>query len=492
MIYGMFSNRKFLLALLILAVGLLATLLIPTAVSAEEESPEVLPIADVSESLWFHAHVKHLAGRGIFEGSECKRGFCPYRPLLRWEMAVWLVRFLGEKDLSDYDSRFQDVPDNDWRTPYIERLADLGITVGCRSEPLRFCPDRLVNRAQMASFLARALDLPPAPDAGFEDVDPEGVHADNINRLYAASPGITTGCRSEPLRFCPGSPVKRAQMAVFLYRSQFWHDLENGSGGQIAGGISPETFRTEENEVSRFVRYEIVELYAADNPWLMDVWDYTNRLSFKYSARDEHATGYVYWEPSYEIPGGTETRLTKNVVAELSVNPWILSHSDRRIFLHEMAHIYTLANGVSANPAPLASAHLYFDSIDDGPGGACPGHELYADTVASLAPLRYPYFYYWGICSHLPDEPTMEAREVVKTAFAGEMPQWFYDSFEKDGGSLDYQAIWLAVKDLEPRYRMAVVYQLKDAFGGYCSERRAIGSAFGKFKTNQVWRDGGC
>ena len=408
-------------------------------------------------------------------------------------MAVWLVRFLDEKDLSDHDSRFQDVPSNDWRTPYIERLADLEITVGCRSEPLKFCPDRPVTRVQMASFLARALDLPPAPEAGFMDVDPEGVHADNINRLYAASPGITVGCRAGPeLVFCPNSRVTRRQMAVFLYRSQFWHDLESGSGGQFAGGISPDTFQTEENEVSRFVRYEIVELHAADNPWLMAVWNYTNRLSFKYSVRGDQASGRVYWAPSYEIPGGTETRLSKNVVAELSVRPWVLNHGDRRVFLHEMAHIYTLANGVSADPAPLAAAHLYFDSIDDGPDELCPGHELYADTVASLASLRYPYFHYWIICSHLPDEPTVEAQEVVKTAFAGEMPPWFYDSFQKEDGSLDYQAIWLAVKDLEPRYRMAVVYQLKDAFGGYCSERRAIGSAFGNFEINQVWRDGDC
>ena len=474
-----------------MVVGLMLALLMPAAVSAEEKSAQTPIMADVSETRWYHAHVEHLANRGIFEGSECKFGFCPYRPLLRWEMAVWLVRFLDEKDLSDYDSRFQDVASNDWRTPYIERLADLKITVGCRSEPLQFCPDKPVNRAQMASFLARALDLPPAPEAGFEDVEPGGIHADNISRLYAASSGITVGCQSESqLMFCPTRWVSRHQMAVLLYRSQFWYDLENDSKGQTVRNLDPATFHTEENEVSRFVRYEIVTLHAEDNPWLMDVWNYTNRLSFKYSIRDEHA-GRVYYA-SYALPRGYETRLTKNVVSELSVSSNILAYGNLRIFLHEMAHIYTLANGASADPAPLAAAHLYFDSIDDGPDGLCPGHELYADTIASLASLRYPYFHYWGACSHLPDEPTTEAEEVVKTALAGEMPKWFYDTFQKEDGGLDYQAIWLAVKDLEPRYRTVVVYQLKDAFGGYCSERRAIGSGFGNFTSTQVWHDGGC
>ena len=42
----------------------------------------------------------------------------------------------------------------------IEALFGAQITVGCSSEPLRFCPDLPVTRAQMATFLTRALTLP--------------------------------------------------------------------------------------------------------------------------------------------------------------------------------------------------------------------------------------------------------------------------------------------------------------------------------------------
>ncbi|MCY4494934.1 MAG: S-layer homology domain-containing protein, partial [Acidimicrobiaceae bacterium] len=82
---------------------------------------------------------------------------------------------------------------------------------------LRYCPDRPVTRAQMASFLTRALDLPAAAAAGFTDVDPTGTHAADIDALFAAE--ITTGCGTDPLRYCPDRPVTRAQMASFLIRA---------------------------------------------------------------------------------------------------------------------------------------------------------------------------------------------------------------------------------------------------------------------------------
>ena len=69
----------------------------------------------------------------------------------------------------------------------------------------------------MATFLVRALGLPSAPSAGFVDVRAGGTHTANIDALFAS--GVTVGCSSEPLRFCPGSPVTRAQMATFLIRA---------------------------------------------------------------------------------------------------------------------------------------------------------------------------------------------------------------------------------------------------------------------------------
>jgi hypothetical protein len=101
----------------------------------------------------------------------------------------------------------------------IEAIAAAGITKGCNPPANdRFCPDEAVTRAQMASFLARALDLPLAAAGAFSDVG-DSEHAGDIARLAGA--GITKGCNPpDNDRFCPEEPVTRAQMASLLVRAE--------------------------------------------------------------------------------------------------------------------------------------------------------------------------------------------------------------------------------------------------------------------------------
>ena len=184
----------------------------------------------------------------MFEGTECGEGlFCPGEPVLRWTMAVWLVRVLDESEPQAGSSRFDDVDDSEWWMPHVERLADLGITHGCATEPARFCPEDPVTRAQMASFLSRAfgLEAPEGPpEVEFSDVG-EGVHTDSIYALAAS--GITEGCAAEPeARFCPDRPTTRAQMASFLERAYSAYvgpgpteaEPEPSGGGGSGGGGS--------------------------------------------------------------------------------------------------------------------------------------------------------------------------------------------------------------------------------------------------------------
>ena len=175
--------------------------------------------SDASDAGVHRATVESLTRQGIFRGTECAPGLlCPRDPLPRWAMAVWLVRVLGETDPAPTaDSGFVDVDAAEWWAPHVRRLAELGVTKGCVTESARYCPDKSATRAQMASFLTRAFDLAPGPSAGFQDVNPSSTHADAINALAAA--GITKGCTAEPARYCPQRPVTRAQMATFLYRA---------------------------------------------------------------------------------------------------------------------------------------------------------------------------------------------------------------------------------------------------------------------------------
>ena len=110
--------------------------------------------------------------------------------------------------------RFPDVTEDSVHAENIAKLVDAGITQGYDDGHLR--PEQPVNRQQMASFLTRGLGLEP-PDAPivFADVARGNVHHDSI--LALAGAGITLGCGGG--NFCPDDPVTRAQMASFLVRA---------------------------------------------------------------------------------------------------------------------------------------------------------------------------------------------------------------------------------------------------------------------------------
>ncbi|MCY4369580.1 MAG: S-layer homology domain-containing protein [bacterium] len=192
-------------------VALLATTISPTpALGAGEFS-------DVSAGGTHEAAIEALADLGVFTGTECGDGlFCPDQPVDRLVMAVWLIRVLGYEVTTAGASRFADVEASAWWSPFVEELADRNITAGCATGPLRYCPDQPVTRAQMAAFLVRAFDLDRAPPAGFTDTEGD-AHRTNIDTLAAAR--ITAGCKTGPLRYCPNDPVTRAQMATSLHRA---------------------------------------------------------------------------------------------------------------------------------------------------------------------------------------------------------------------------------------------------------------------------------
>lgn len=102
---------------------------------------------------------------------------------------------------------------------FIEAIFAAGITSGCSPDGTQYCPGDLVTRSQMATLLARALDLPPASADYFDD-DNGDIHEDNINRIAEA--GITLGVK--PRTFEPTAIVPRDQMASFLARA--FKDLE--------------------------------------------------------------------------------------------------------------------------------------------------------------------------------------------------------------------------------------------------------------------------
>jgi len=115
---------------------------------------------------------------------------------------------------------FNDVPFNYWAFEWIQRLYTAGITGGCSANPLAYCPEQSVTRAQMAIFIEKGLHYPGAftpPDAAPTFTDTIGHWAEDwIEALR--SDGITGGCGIN--LYCPESPVTRAQMAIFLLKAK--------------------------------------------------------------------------------------------------------------------------------------------------------------------------------------------------------------------------------------------------------------------------------
>lgn len=134
--------------------------------------------------------------------------FCPDSPVTRAEAATFLARALGLP--AGGAAPFADV--SGVHSASITALFEAGITSGCA--PGMFCPERALTRWQMASLLARALNLPPSAEDFFYDDDALPQQSD-INRLAAA--GITVGCR--PDRFCPYGALTRAELASLLVRA---------------------------------------------------------------------------------------------------------------------------------------------------------------------------------------------------------------------------------------------------------------------------------
>jgi hypothetical protein len=101
---------------------------------------------------------------------------------------------------------------------FIDRLAVLQITLGCGGG--NYCPASPVLRDQMAAFILRALgefDPPTPPTQRFGDVSSQNPFYNFIDRMAVLN--ITQGCQVSPPLYCPSSSVTRAQMAAFLVRA---------------------------------------------------------------------------------------------------------------------------------------------------------------------------------------------------------------------------------------------------------------------------------
>ncbi len=174
------------------------------------------------------ADIEWIAARDITRGCNppANTAFCPKRDVTRRQMAGFLYNwYRGRPHFSNPPASYDPFTD-DGNNPAIEWMAYNKISLGCNPKEgnTRFCPDRVVDRGEMAVFLTRvyrrARGLPM--DSGlpttrsFTDVTTQSFapHVEYIKNLR-----VTLGCNPpDNTRYCPGSDTTREQMASFLKR----------------------------------------------------------------------------------------------------------------------------------------------------------------------------------------------------------------------------------------------------------------------------------
>jgi len=124
---------------------------------------------------------------------------------------------------------FVDVPFDHPYYNYIEILYEEGYTEGCNADPMMYCPDKVLNRAESAVFVEKgnhgaAYDPPDPTEAIFVDVVLDAWYADWAHGLW--DDGFTAGCKTDPLSYCPEQEHTRAEGTVFYLRMMYGADYE--------------------------------------------------------------------------------------------------------------------------------------------------------------------------------------------------------------------------------------------------------------------------
>jgi hypothetical protein len=123
--------------------------------------------ADVPAGWWAGGLIEKLYADGITAGCAVSPNrFCPDGKVTRAEMAIFLMRARYGGTFNPGTATgtvFSDVPKTYWASAWIERSYQYGVMTACGTSPLRFCPDALVTRAEMATLLRQSFGLAPAP-----------------------------------------------------------------------------------------------------------------------------------------------------------------------------------------------------------------------------------------------------------------------------------------------------------------------------------------
>jgi len=175
---------------------------------------------DVTSASPYYDFVNVLSSWQITMGCNAST-FCPTDIVTRDQMAAFVIRaMLGNNFTYTTTPYFTDVPATSVYFPYIQKMADLGLTHGCSAT--MYCPSNpvprmdaavLIVRGKLESLFGNNFTYPTTPF--FSDVPASSPYFPYVQKMFEL--GLTLGCTAT--QFCPGNNLARQEMAVFLDRA---------------------------------------------------------------------------------------------------------------------------------------------------------------------------------------------------------------------------------------------------------------------------------
>ena len=175
----------------------------------------VNPFTDVKEGDFFYDSVIWAVKKGITTGSTATT-FSPTGSCQRAAVVTFLWRAAGSPEPATTVNPFEDVKESDFYYKAVLWAVENGIINGISAD--KFGPFVLCNRAQVVTFLWRAMGEPTATttESGFDDVtNASAFYYDAV--LWAVEKGITNGISAT--EFGVNGICNRAQVVTFLYRT---------------------------------------------------------------------------------------------------------------------------------------------------------------------------------------------------------------------------------------------------------------------------------
>jgi len=163
--------------------------------------------------------------------------------LLLLSLIAVLLSVSGTYPALSAGQTFTDVPLDHPYYAYIEALYQNGYVAGCSTDPLMYCPEEVMDRAESAVFVERGIHessyMPSQPsEIVFSDVALEEWYAKWTHGLW--DDGFTAGCNTDPLMYCPNQEHTRAEGCVFYLRMLHGASYLPPEGTGVFEDVDPE------------------------------------------------------------------------------------------------------------------------------------------------------------------------------------------------------------------------------------------------------------